>query len=341
MTCESPIPELSAAVKARIKKIRAGEHEGWTVVLKRRLLRLAAVAVLVTLLTSFMLELVPGSPAVTIAGEGASPEAIAAINDEYGFDKPAAERYLDWVGGILRGDLGESYLDRTPVFDAIKERAPVTFELALGAILLALMISLPLALFCAYRAGSSADRAVDAITSGLIAVPSFVTSLCFVYVFSVTLGWLPVTGWTPLTTDPVDNLRHAFIPMLALSLPAAAVFQRVLRADLVGTLQQDFITLARAKGASPTAIVVRHALRPSSFSVLTVAGIRLAELVGGTVVIETIFSIPGIGAYLVQSVLNSDLVAVQGIVLLMSIAYLGINFAVDSAYRLLDPRVAK
>jgi len=310
-------------------------------VLRWRLARLVGVVVLVTLATSFMLELVPGSPAVTIAGEGASPEAIAAINAEYGFDDSAAKRYADWVGGIFRGDLGTSYLDSTPVFDAIKERAPVTLELALGAIILALLISIPLALFCAYRAGSWADRAVDAVTSALIAVPSFVTSLGLVYLLSVTLGWLPVTGWTALTDDPVDNLRHAFIPILALSLPAAAVFQRVLRADLVGTLQQDFITLARAKGSSPTAIVVRHALRPSSFSVLTVAGIRLAELVGGTVVIETIFSIPGLGAYLVQSVLNSDLVAVQGIVLLMAVAYLVINFAVDSTYRLLDPRVSR
>lgn len=306
-----------------------------------KLARLVAVVLLVTLMTSFMLELVPGSPAVSIAGDQATPEAVAAINEQYGFDKPIMERYVNWVAGIFQGDFGRSYLDRTSVFDALMDRVPITLELAFGAILLALLMSIPLALFCAYRPDSFADRVINALTSGLIAVPSFVTSLCFVYLFSVTLGWLPVTGWVPFTVDPVRNLRHAFIPILALSLPAAAVFQRVLRADLVGTLQQDFITLARAKGLSSTAILVRHALRPSSFSLLTVAGLRLAELVGGTIVIETIFSIPGIGAYLVQSVLGGDLIVVQGVVLLMAIAYLGINFAVDSTYRLLDPRIAK
>ncbi|WP_268794399.1 ABC transporter permease [Pseudarthrobacter siccitolerans] len=306
-----------------------------------RLTRLVAVVFLVTLMTSFMLELVPGSPAVSIAGDYATPEVIAAINEQYGFEKPVMERYVDWVAGVFQGDFGRSYLDRTPVFDSLIERAPMTLQLAFGAILLALLISIPLALFCAFRPDTFVDRVVNALTSGLIAIPAFVTSLFFVYALSVTLGWLPVTGWVPFTTDPVKNLRHAFIPTLALSLPAAAVFVRVLRADLVGTLQQDFITLARAKGLPSTPILVRHALRPSSFSLLTVAGLRLAELVGGTIVIETIFSIPGIGAYLIRAVLGGDLIVVQGVVLFMAVAYLGINFVVDSTYRLLDPRIAK
>lgn len=306
-----------------------------------RLLRLVIVVFLVTLMTSFMLELVPGSPAVSIAGDFATPEVIAAINEQYGFEKPVMERYVDWVGGIFQGDFGRSYLDRTSVLDSLIERAPITLQLAFGAIILALLMSIPLALFCAFRPGSVVDRVVNALTSGFIAIPAFVTSLFFVYLLSVTLGWLPVTGWVPFTTDPVANFRHAFIPTLALSLPAAAVFLRVLRADLVGTLQQDFITLARAKGLSSAPILVRHALRPSSFSLLTVAGLRLAELVGGTIVIETIFSIPGIGAYLIRAVLGGDLIVVQGIVLFMAIAYLGINFVVDSTYRLLDPRIAK
>ena len=199
--------------------------------LRWRLFRLVAVVFIVTLMTSFMLELVPGVPAVSMAGEQATPEAIAAINEQYGFDKPVLERYVIWVAGIFQGDLGRSYLDRTSVFETLLERAPITLELAFGAILLALLFSIPLALFCAYRPDSLADRGVNALTSGLIAVPSFVTSLCFVFLFSVTLGWLPVTGWVPFTIDPIGNLRHAFIPILALSLPAAAVFQRVLRAD--------------------------------------------------------------------------------------------------------------
>ena len=305
----------------------------------KRVARLVVVVFLVSLLTSLMLDLVPGSPAHLIAGEGASDEAIAAVNEKYGFDEPALERYGEWIGGVVTGDMGVSYRSQKPVLEEIARRAPVTLELALGAILLALLAAVPVALVCAYRSGSAVDRVVDAITSVIIAVPSFLSSLIFVFVFSVILGWLPVTGWVPFSEDPIENLRHAIIPIVALSLPAMAVFQRVLRADVIATLQQDHITLARAKGLSSSAIMWRHAFKPSSFSLLTVAGIRTAELVGSTVIIETLFSIPGLGSLLVQSVLGRDMVVVQGVVLLIALAYLLINLAVDVSYRLLDPRV--
>jgi peptide/nickel transport system permease protein len=310
-----------------------------SVILRRRVVRLVLVMILVTLFTSLMLELVPGSPAHLIAGEGASSEAIAQINHDYGFDKPIMVRYLDWMGNLVTGDLGDSYRTQEPVWDAIKSRAPITMQLAFGAIILALLLAVPLALLCAFRAGSVFDRVVDGFTSVVIAVPAFLSALVLVYFLSSRAGVLPVTGWASLTEDPIDNLKHAAIPTIALALPALAVFQRVLRADVIATLQQDHITLARAKGLSSTVIVLRHALRPSSFSLLTVAGIRVAELVGGTVIIESLFAIPGLGSLLVQAVLGRDMIVVQAVVVVIALTYLLINLIVDVSYQLLDPRV--
>ena len=299
------------------------------------------VMLIVSTFTTLMLDLVPGDPAMIVAGEGASPEMLAAINDKYGFDQDFFTRYVGWVGNLFTGDLGTSYRTGQPVLEAIAERAPVTLELAFGAILLALLVAIPLGLWCAFHAGSVVDRVVDAVTSVFIAVPAFLSALLLAFVFAVTMAWLPVTGWTPISEDLVGNLQHAIMPMVALSLPAMAIFQRVLRADVIATLHQDHIALARAKGLSSPAIVTRHAFRPSSFSLLTVAGIRLAELVGGTVVIEVLFAIPGLGSLLVQSVLSQDMVVVQGVVVVIAFGYLLINFAVDLSYRLLDPRVAR
>lgn len=305
-----------------------------------RIVRTVVVLFLVTFFTSFMISLVPGSPAEVLAGEGASPEAVAAINEKYGFDKPVIERYFTWLWHALHGDLGASYRSGEQVSALIAQRLPATIELAVSAILLAVVVAIPLGLVCAYYQGSLLDRSVDAVTSIIIAIPSFLSALLLTFVFSITLGWLPVTGWSALTDDPAGNLTHAIIPTVALALPALAVFQRVLRADVVGSLQQDYITLARAKGVSTPALVIKHAFRPASFSLLTVVGIRIAELVGGTVIIEGLFSIPGLGNLLVQSIITKDLIVVQGVVLVIAVGYLVINTLVDISYRILDPRVS-
>lgn len=310
----------------------------WSEVWQRGL-RLIIVVLVVTFATSVMLDLVPGDPAATIAGDGATPETIAAVREQYGLDDPVIIRYLNWVGGLFRGDLGISYITRQPVLDAIIARAPVTLQLALSAIILALVVSIPLALLAAYREGRVVDRMLAGVSSAFIAVPGFLAGVGLVFLFSVELRLFPVTGWMTFWEDPVGNIRHAILPVLALSLPAIAVFIRVLRADVIATLQQDFIASARAKGLPPQTILIRHALRPSAFSLLTVAGIRLAELIGGTVVIETVFAIPGVGSLLVTSILGKDLIVVQAIVALIAIFYLIVNLVVDVTYHRLDPRV--
>jgi len=306
----------------------------------QRAVRLVLVILLVTIFTSLMLQLVPGDAAQLIAGEGATPEVLAAVRAANGLDQNVVTQYLHWMGNLLTGDLGESFRTRGPVWDAIVERAPATIEIAVGAIVIALVVAVPLALFCAYRAGGLVDRTVEGLTSLLVALPPFLTGVLLAFVFSISLRWLPVTGWVPFTEAPVRNLSYVVIPAVALALPALATFQRVLRSDVIATLQQDHIALARAKGVPPRQIMTRHALRPSSFSLLTVAGLQLAQMVGGTVVIETLFGIPGLGALLIQSVLGHDLVMVQGVVVVIAMAYLVINLIVDVSYRLLDPRVS-
>jgi peptide/nickel transport system permease protein len=306
----------------------------------QRAVRLVLVILLVTIFTSLMLQLVPGDAAQLIAGEGATPEVLAAVRAANGLDQNVVTQYLHWMGNLLTGDLGESFRTRGPVWDAIVERAPATIEIAVGAIVIALVVAVPLALFCAYRAGGLVDRTVEGLTSLLVALPPFLTGVLLAFVFSISLRWLPVTGWVPFTEAPVRNLSYVVIPAVALALPALATFQRVLRSDVIATLQQDHIALARAKGVPPRQIMTRHALRPSSFSLLTVAGLQLAQMVGGTVVIETLFGIPGLGALLIQSVLGHDLVMVQGVVVVIALGYLVINLIVDVSYRLLDPRVS-
>ena len=306
----------------------------------QRAVRLVLVILLVTIFTSLMLQLVPGDAAQLIAGEGATPEVLAAVRAANGLDQDVVTQYLHWMGNLLTGDLGESFRTRGPVWDAIVDRAPATIEIALGAIVIALAVAVPLALLCAYRAGGLVDRTVEGLTSLLVALPPFLTGVLLAFVFSVSLRWLPVTGWVPFTEAPLRNLSYVVIPAVALAMPALATFQRVLRTDVIATLQLDHIALARAKGVRPRQIMTRHALRPSSFSLLTVAGLQLAQMVGGTVVIETLFGIPGLGALLIQSVLGHDLVMVQGVVVVIAMAYLVINLVVDVSYRLLDPRVS-
>jgi peptide/nickel transport system permease protein len=304
-----------------------------------RIVRLIPVLLLVTLATTFMLDLVPGDPALELAGDSATPETVAAVNQQYGFDDPPLTRYLEWLSGAATGDLGVSYRTKQPVIEAILERLPVTLEIALLASLLALLIAIPVALYCASHAGGRLDRTMMMLSSATISVPVFLMGLLLVYVFSVRLGWFPVTGWARLTESPMDNLRAAFLPVLTLALGESVILQRVLRADTIQTLQEDYILMARAKGLPRWWVLARHALRPSSFSLLTLASLSLGRLIGGTVIVESVFSLPGIGKLAITAITSKDLITVQGIVAFVAISYLVINLVVDLLYAALDPRI--
>jgi len=296
---------------------------------------------LVSLLTTVMLELTPGGPAYAILGESATTEQVEAFNQEMGLDRPVVERYGEWVRNVVTGNFGEAYRTGQPEMEVVKARMPVTLQLAVMALVMSLMVAVPLAVYVAYHADGRVDRAWSVVSSVLISAPHFVVALLASFVFAVRWKVFPVTGWEPLSNGLGPNLRSAFLPALTLALGEIAIFSRVLRADMITTLQNDFVLAARAKGLSAKYVLFRHALRPSSFSLLTLAGLSLGRFLGGAVVVEVIFALPGLGQLMVQSIFASDLFMVQGLVMFIALVYVVLNALVDLAYAYLDPRVGK
>lgn len=308
--------------------------------LARKLPWLLGTLFAVSFLTFMLVSLLPGDPAVMILGAGGvSPEAIAQLRLELGLDRPLVIRYFDWLGSALSGDLGRSPMTGQSVTDAILSRLPVTIQLGMMAIVIALVLAIPLAMVSAYFAGSRLDRSISGVGFALMSVPSFMMAIFLILIFAVGLGWFPATGWIPLSVSPSANLRSAILPAMALAMIELALYMRLLRTDLIDTLQQDYITLARAKGLPNWLILTRHALRPSSFSLMTVVGLQLGGVISGAIIVEEIFALPGVGRLLYQSILQRDLLMVQGIVLFIATAYVLVNFLVDLCYSLLDPRV--
>jgi peptide/nickel transport system permease protein len=307
--------------------------------LLRRFLYLAAVLVAVTFAVSLMLSLPSGDPAQVLAGPEATPDQIEAVREALKLDRSAVERYTDWLGDALTGDLGNSLRTREPVLDAIQDRLPVTLELVILGQIVALAFAIPAAIFAAHRPGKATDTGTTIGSFLMISSPSFVVGLILIRIFSVELGWLPTGGWTPLSENVGDNLRAATLPVIALALEPAGVYQRLLRSDMRRTLDEDYIMMAEAKGLGPKAILFRHSLRPSSFSLLTMIGIISARMVGGSVVVETIFGLPGLGRLLIDSIGFRDFVTVQGVVAVIAVAYVVINSLVDVLYGVVDPRV--
>jgi len=305
----------------------------------RRTARLLAVALVAAATTFFLFELLPGSLADAILGEDARPEDIAKLEAELGLDRPVVERFGGWLWQAVQGDLGQSHITGEPVARAIVERLPVSIELMLLAQLVGLAIALPLGIWAGYREGTSVDRAISGGAFATLAIPHFVLGILLILVFAIWLRWLPATGFVPFSTDPIGNLRSMVLPTLTLALVEAPIYLRLLRSDLASTLREEFITVARAKGLSDRQILLQHALRPSSFSMLTVMGINIGHLIGGAVIIETLFALPGIGRLLIEGIIKRDYLVVQGLVLFISVAFVAVNMAVDAVYALIDPRL--
>ncbi len=296
---------------------------------------------MVSVAVFLLLELIPGDPVDSLVPPGASDEMRELARASYGLDDPLMERYLSWIGGVLQGDFGRSFTTQTDVLASIAERAPVSLELAILSMLVALAVSIPVGVWSAYRPGGRLDRVATALTSATLAVPSFVLGILLVFVFGVQLGLLPTLGWVPFSKDPVEHLLHIALPVLTLAAGECVLFTRLLKGDMMATLQQDHVLSARARGLPTSRILVRHALRQSSFSLVTVSGVVIGRLIGGTVIVELIFSLPGMGSLVVNSILSRDFIVVQAVVLLSALLYLCINTVVDLAYPLLDPRVRK
>lgn len=306
-----------------------------------RVVRLLGVLFLVSVLCFFSLALLPGDPARMILGEtGATPEAVAALRQQLGLDLPVGERFIAWFGGILQGDFGQSYRNGQAVSGIIASRLPVTLQLIVWSQLIALAMAVPAAIAAATRRRTGTDRALSLVAFTLQSTPNFVVGVLLVWLFAVTLGWLPSTGYTPITEDFVDHASRMIMPAFALATASFALYQRVLRADLIETLQQDFVAVARAKGLSPARVMFRHAMRPSMLGLTTSVGVTVGALMGGTVVIEVMFGIPGLGAELVAAVNGRDYIEVQGLVLVIAATFVIINALVDFLYAVVDPRLS-
>ncbi|SDX41633.1 peptide/nickel transport system permease protein [Albimonas donghaensis] len=305
----------------------------------RRFQRLVVVMVSVTFLTFLLVNVLPGDVAYEMAGMDSSEEEVQAIRDELGLDRNVVLRYLDWAGGILTGDWGASFINKEEVWHALAQRFPVSLELMLLAQLIALSLAVPMGLISAYRPGGRADRVIGTLAFASVSMPSFMTAILLIFFFSLHLGWLPATGYEPLSAGLWENLRPMILPALALGLVEWTVLMRTLRAEMIGVLQENYIALARAKGMSDARILLVHALRPSSFSMITLLGLQVGRLMGGSIIIEQIFGIPGIGRLLVHAVNTRDFIMIQGCVTLFAIAFVTANFLVDIAYAWLDPRV--
>lgn len=307
--------------------------------MSRRLLRLLAVLVAVTAASFSMVSLLPGDTVTAVLGERASEEDRALAREELHLDDPLPLRYARWVGGAVTGDLGISYRTRQPVAEALGQRIGVTLELVLLSQLIALALAIPMAVLSALRPGSWFDRTLSGTQLAMLATPTFLVAIALVAIFAVKLGWFATTGYVPISDGLFANLKSLLLPSLALALEQVALYARVLRTDLIATFDQDFIWHARAKGNSTARIVLRHAMRPSSIGLVTLAGITFGRMIGGTVLVETIFALPGLGRFTIDAINNRDFMALQGAVVVMTVGFVVLNVVADLLHGVIDPRI--
>jgi peptide/nickel transport system permease protein len=296
---------------------------------------MAIVAICVFLL----LHISPGDPAAIIAGDNATPANIEMIRNRLGLDEPLWKQFLVWVGHLLRGDLGQSMFWNTPVLTLVGQRYEPTLSLALTTLVVAVSIAVTLGVLAAWRVATLVDRAVMGFAVLGFSVPVFVVGYVLIYVFAIQLKWLPVQGYTPIAEGFVPWIRNLILPSIALGLAYVALIARITRATMLDVLAEDYIRTARAKGVANHKMLLRHALKNAAVPIVTVIGIGVALLIGGVVITETVFNIPGIGRLVVDAIARRDYPIIQGIIVLFSGIYVIVNLAVDLSYTFFDPRI--
>lgn len=309
--------------------------------LAMRLIQLVVIMIILSFGVFMLVHLLPGDPTDAILGPNNTPTAHAELMKQLGLNKGLLQQYWIWIHNVFRGDLGKSFLTGQTVTNAIAVAAPIDLELILVSQVLALVIAIPLALLAARRPNGALDRVATTSSFGMLAIPTFVVAVVMVLIVAVDIHIFPATGYVRFTTSAAQNLKSVALPSIALAFGSIAIYYRLLRADLIATMQEDFIAMARSKGLSTTYILTRHALRPSSFSLLAGAGISIGSLFTGAFVVEVLFQLPGIGYQLVNAIFARDYLIVQGMALVAAVGYLIINFGVDIFLTLLDPRVRR
>jgi peptide/nickel transport system permease protein len=307
--------------------------------LLRRLLATIPVLGIVAVLVFALLHLTPGDPAAVLAGDYATPEQVAAIRGHLGLDRPLLAQFWTWGTHILRGDLGVSIFSGQPVALLIAQRIEPTLVLTVATVLIAVAIALPLGVLAAYRAGSALDRVVMSVAVAGYSTPVFVVGYLLVYVFALTLEWFPTQGYTPLSAGLGPCLRSICLPAFTLAFLYMGLIARVTRASVLEVLAEDYVRTAHAKGLAQRDVLVRHALKNAAVPIVTVVGIGIAALLGGVVVTETVFNIPGLGRLAADAISRRDYPIVQGLILLFAATYAAINLLVDMSYLLFDPRI--
>ena len=305
----------------------------------RRVLAVVPVLVVVAVIAFAMLRAVPGDPAAVIAGDSATPEQVAALREKLGLEKPVVTQFVIWLGGVLRGDLGESYFFRKPVAELIAQRLEPTLALGLAALSIAVSVAVPLGVVAAFRQGTWIDRAVMGMSVAGFSMPVFVLGYLLVWIFSVQLEWLPVQGYARIADGVGPFLERLLLPAVTLALVYVALVARITRTSVLEVLNEDYVRTARAKGLHERDVLTRHALRNAAVPILTVVGIGLAVLIGGAVVTESVFAIPGLGRLTVEAVLSRDFPVIQALILLFATGYVFVNLAIDIGYAVLDPRI--
>ena len=302
---------------------------------------LLATLIAVSIVSFLLIALLPGDLALLILADSATPDRVAALRTELGLDQPMWLRYLSWLGNVLQGDFGHGIHSGEATLDVILSRLPVTIELILLTQLLALAVAIPIGIWSAYRRGTTFDHATLLVCLAKLSLPSFVLALGLIYIFALHLNWLPATGFVALDEGILANLESMVLPVVALALTEVPVYLRLLRSEMVGTLQQNFISLARGMGLPTRTILFENALRPSSLNLITVVGINMGRLMGGAIIIETMFALPGVGQLLVESVYQQEYLMTQGIVLFVGVMFILINLLTDLVYALVDPRLLR
>lgn len=309
--------------------------------LAKRLLSLLLTMALASAVVFLILEIVPGDPARLMLGMNASQDAVDVLRLQMGLDRPAILRYVGWIAGMLNGDFGKSYTYSVPVAELIAERIRVSLPLASIALTLSTVIAIPVGVFAASRRGRASDTAVMAATQFGIAVPNFWFALLLVYVFAVGLRWVPSGGFPGWDAGLWPALRALLLPAIALGLPQAAILSRVARSALIEALGEDYVRTARAKGLTRRAALWNHALRNAMIPVVTIMGLQFAFLLAGTIIIENVFYLPGLGRLVFQAINQNDLPVVQNVVILLVATVVVTNFLVDLAYAWIDPRLRR
>jgi len=299
---------------------------------------LVSLAVSSVLVFAFMAVL-PGDPARVALGVNASDQAVAELRQQFGLDRPLPTQYFDWLGGLLHGDLGTSYVSKVAIGPQVFDRLQVTLWLVVAGMIIALVIAVPAGTIMAARHRRLSGLALSAVSQVGVAVPAFLAGILLIVVFAVKLGWLPANGWTPPAQDPGMFLKQLILPALSLGLVQGAVLTRYVRSAVLDVLREDYLRTARAKGLLPFQALWRHGLRNAAVPVVTVLGLQLATLLIGAVVVERVFVIPGLGSLLLDGVSNRDLLLVQDVVMVLVLAVLLVNFIVDVLYVALDPRL--